>query len=143
MTNVGRIPALSIRQPWAQLIVSGIKDLEYRSWTTDYRGPIFIHAAGTVDPDAEDIALETLDMSAGRFRFLPRGAYIGMGMLDAVKRTPKAPDAYTFHLSHARRFTEPIVGRGHPGVYQVEEESWELLKKKAEMYVTQPLTGEQ
>ena len=123
-----QIPALSIRQPWAQLIVSGIKDLEHRSWTTDYRGPIFIHAAGTVDPDVEDIALETLDMSAAHFRSLPRGAYIGMAMLETVKQTPNAPNAYTFHLSHARRFTEPVGGRGLPRLYILGASACEGLK---------------
>ena len=37
--------ALSIRQPWAWLIVCGHKPLENRSWPTPYRGPLLIHAA--------------------------------------------------------------------------------------------------
>jgi ASCH domain len=37
--------ALSIRQPWAWLIVNGYKDVENRSWRTRYRGPILIHSA--------------------------------------------------------------------------------------------------
>jgi hypothetical protein len=41
--------ALSIRQPWADLIVRGIKTLELRSWTVNYRGPLAIHASQTVD----------------------------------------------------------------------------------------------
>jgi hypothetical protein len=36
--------ALSIRQPWAWLIVAGHKDIENRSWATNYRGPLLIHA---------------------------------------------------------------------------------------------------
>lgn len=42
--------ALSVRQPWAYLIVQGIKEEEYRSWSTDYRGPLLIHAGKSVDP---------------------------------------------------------------------------------------------
>jgi hypothetical protein len=37
--------ALSIRQPWAWLIVAGFKDIENRTWATNYRGPIYIHAS--------------------------------------------------------------------------------------------------
>jgi hypothetical protein len=37
--------ALSIRQPWAWLIVNGYKDIENRNWRTKYRGPVLIHAA--------------------------------------------------------------------------------------------------
>ncbi len=36
--------ALSIRQPWAWLIVNGYKDVENRSWATRHRGPLLIHA---------------------------------------------------------------------------------------------------
>jgi hypothetical protein len=37
--------ALSVRQPWAGLIVAGHKDIENRTWRTSYRGPLLIHAA--------------------------------------------------------------------------------------------------
>jgi ASCH domain-containing protein len=36
--------ALSIKQPWASLIIHGFKDVENRSWSTTYRGPLLIHA---------------------------------------------------------------------------------------------------
>jgi hypothetical protein len=37
--------ALTIRQPWAWLIVNGYKDIENRCWSTNFREEIFIHAA--------------------------------------------------------------------------------------------------
>lgn len=36
--------ALTIRQPWASLIAHGVKTIETRSWSTEYRGPLAIHA---------------------------------------------------------------------------------------------------
>lgn len=39
--------ALSIRQPYAWLIVNGLKDVENRTWRTGYRGPVLIHAGKT------------------------------------------------------------------------------------------------
>ncbi len=36
---------LTIWQPWAQLIALGVKTIETRSWSTDYRGSLAIHAA--------------------------------------------------------------------------------------------------
>lgn len=36
---------LSVRNPWASLIVIGLKGIENRSWTTHYRGRIAIHAS--------------------------------------------------------------------------------------------------
>lgn len=43
--------ALSIRQPWAWLIVSGYKTLENRGWTTTYKGPLLIHASKSMTKD--------------------------------------------------------------------------------------------
>lgn len=39
--------ALSVRQPWASAIAWGEKSVEHRSWSTDYRGPLLIHASGS------------------------------------------------------------------------------------------------
>lgn len=76
--------ALTIKQPWASLIVHGIKDIENRTWRTNFRGRVLIHAAGShgrkfsVDlTDAQmkaafgTIAKETM------FGHLPFGAIIG------------------------------------------------------------------
>ncbi len=43
--------ALSIRQPWASLIVEGFKDIENRGWRTTRRGRFFVHASKTLDRD--------------------------------------------------------------------------------------------
>jgi activating signal cointegrator 1 len=37
--------ALTLTQPWATLVAIGAKKIETRSWRTDYRGPLAIHAA--------------------------------------------------------------------------------------------------
>lgn len=34
--------ALSVKNPWAELIASGRKRIELRTWTTSYRGPVII-----------------------------------------------------------------------------------------------------
>lgn len=41
--------ALSIRQPWAWLIVNGYKDIENRSWSTELRGKVMVHAGKSID----------------------------------------------------------------------------------------------
>ena len=46
--------ALSIRQPWAWLIVNGHKDIENRSWRTKYRGPFLVHAGLKVEKEVYD-----------------------------------------------------------------------------------------
>lgn len=37
--------ALSIRQPWAWLILHGGKDIENRDWQTKFRGRVLVHAS--------------------------------------------------------------------------------------------------
>lgn len=37
--------AVTIKQPYAYLIASGIKDIENRTWKTHFRGRIYIHAS--------------------------------------------------------------------------------------------------
>lgn len=49
-----KMRVLSIKQPWASLIVHGKKDIENRSWWTSYRGPVLIHAGKKPD-DVSDI----------------------------------------------------------------------------------------
>lgn len=36
---------ISVRQPWAWLIIFKLKDIENRTWATKFRGRILIHAA--------------------------------------------------------------------------------------------------
>jgi hypothetical protein len=45
---------LTVRQPWASLIVAGLKDVENRPWNTKYRGRLGIHAAIRFNQDAID-----------------------------------------------------------------------------------------
>lgn len=46
------ITVLSVRQPWAWLLCEGLKDVENRSWKTNYRGTLYIHAGKSFDLDA-------------------------------------------------------------------------------------------
>lgn len=43
---------ITLKQPWATLVSSGIKKYEFRSWKTNYRGKILIHAGKGVDKNA-------------------------------------------------------------------------------------------
>lgn len=44
---------LSVQNPWSDLICRGIKDVENRSWPTDYRGKLYIHSSGRPMESAE------------------------------------------------------------------------------------------
>jgi hypothetical protein len=87
--------AITIRQPWAQLIAAGLKTIETRSWPTKYRGPLAIHAGLRPHPfeDALHRLLESKRMSpfeatilAGTTdtRLVPRGAVVATATLTDV-----------------------------------------------------------
>lgn len=58
------LAVLSMHQPWASLLVYGLKRIEGRAWPTDYNGRLWIHATST-KPTAQDIeVLPAMDSSA-------------------------------------------------------------------------------
>ena len=46
--------ALSIKEPWATLIIEEYKKYEFRSWKTNYRGKILIHASKELEKDSKE-----------------------------------------------------------------------------------------
>lgn len=46
------LKALSIRQPWAEALLKGVKSMEIRVWKSKYRGNLLIHASKTYADDA-------------------------------------------------------------------------------------------
>ena len=41
--------AISIKQPWTELILDGSKSIEVRTWPTHYRGRLWLHAGLTIE----------------------------------------------------------------------------------------------
>jgi len=63
--------AISIRQPWASLILKCRKDIENRNWPTKFRGRVLIHAAkGMTRTEHED----AIDFAVHAIRADPRNA---------------------------------------------------------------------
>ncbi len=44
--------AITIKQPFASLIAAGLKEYEFRTWKTSYRGEVLIHAGKGIDKKA-------------------------------------------------------------------------------------------
>lgn len=52
------IPAITLHRPWAELVLLGGKDVENRTWTTSYRGSLYIHAGKAWDSRAHRVAVQ-------------------------------------------------------------------------------------
>lgn len=117
---------LSIRQPWAWLILNAGKDVENRDWHTPVRGRILIHAGKGMTRDeyegADDLlAVIRHDIELPPFEALERGGVVGEAeIVDCVSESdsPWFFGAYGFVLRNAR----PLVfmpWRGQLGFFDV------------------------
>ncbi len=68
--------ALSLKQPFAELVVEGKKKVELRNWNTKFRGEFFIHASKNSDKES---------MKRFGFTTLPLGFLVGKVKLVDVK----------------------------------------------------------
>lgn len=119
--------ALSIRQPWAWLIVNGHKDVENRDWPTSYLGAVLIHASKTRDLEGYGQALqicELLGITLPPLDDLPKGGIVGEATLhDCVTEcdSPWFVGEHGFLLRDARPL--PFVPfRGRLGFFNVKTE---------------------
>lgn len=147
--GAGKIPCLSLWQPWASLIALGEKKIETRSWSTSYRGPIAIHAAKTKrgfediswkDPDG---IIEIDEPFASAFERhgilslsdLPLGAVLCVADLMLCEPTEDilphiSEQEYQFGnyergrfgwmLQDVRALPEPVPMRGQQGLWSVD-----------------------
>ncbi len=111
--------ALSVRQPWAWLIIHGFKDIENRTWKTNYRGPILIHASKTF----EGAGMVEQIMKVPLPEVFSRGGIIGMvDLVDCVTESGSRWFAgpYGWVLRNARPLPFRAI-RGRLGLFEVEE----------------------
>lgn len=81
------LPALSLKQPWAWLVVSGHKDIENRSWKTTYRGSLLIQASSSSPAVTHEYIYEHYEVRVPDE--LKLGGIIGLvDVVDCVKRHP-------------------------------------------------------
>lgn len=104
---------ISVWQPWADLIVHGLKDIENREWPTEHRGPILIHAG---ERFVEDHGLDSRRLRGGDREIVEAsrerlGRIVGVAAITdcvTIHPSPWFFGPYGFVLSEARRFCVPI-----------------------------------
>jgi hypothetical protein len=124
------VKALSIRQPWIELILQGRKRLEIRSWQTNHRGEIFLHSAYNLDRPAMKLypvpqpqtsaivgTVELVDVEElNEKRWRERAEF-------HLSKWSWDPDRcrYGFWLRGAQRLREPRPCMGKSFLWEVEE----------------------
>lgn len=126
--------ALTIKQPWASLIMECGKDVENRSWSTSFRGRVAIHSSKKPDPREWIDAVE-LARHAGVVvpKDPPNGCVLRtVEIYDCVKSSdsPWFMGEYGFLLREPRILTTPIHCKGELGFWQLPDEIAEQISKE-------------
>lgn len=119
--------ALSIRTPWAWMITHAGKDIENRTWRTDYRGPLLIHTGKKPESDLVFQWIRFKGFDLPEKESLPLGGIVGV--CDLVDCLPKKSrddgwqqaNCFGFKLANARPL--PFTAcKGALGLFEVEYE---------------------
>jgi hypothetical protein len=107
--------ALTIRQPWAWLIISGHKDIENRTWKTNYRGPLLIHAASSFASMSFEEIEDKFRVKLPPRDAMRRGGIVGIcNLVDCVTKHRskwfEGPYGFVLENAKSRRF-QPMNGR--------------------------------
>ena len=117
--------ALSLQQPWAELIASGRKTIETRTWNTKFKGEFYIHASKTINLKAAKKL---------KVKNFVTGALIGKARLVDVKKYKNSKDfqkdnkkhlalakykPYGYILKNAKRI-KPIKYKGALNFFDVQ-----------------------
>lgn len=132
--------ALSIRQPWASLVAHGIKKFETRSWRTDHRGWLAIHASKAFDHNVcytEPIQGVLIRLGITKADDLSLGAILAFAYLEDIVPTEEVivPDRerglgdfsagrYAWRFDEVIRLPEPQPAKGALRLWE-----WEITDR--------------
>lgn len=133
------IKALSLSRPWTTLILAGHKNIENRTWSTKYLGPLIIHGAQSWDGDnaaalavsiltgTQLAGIPPLDYDAGNDH--PLG-YLGVvDLIRVCNGECFSCGPWAFKGCHHWKFTDPrpfpapIPGAGRLGLFVPSDEA--------------------
>lgn len=110
---------LTIKNPWAHLICANIKDIENRTWKTNFRGKVLIHTSAKTAGSAKELLTpEQFEIARlkteGKFLILHPSAIIGsVEIVDCVpdsKSIWAEPCGWHWVLKNPVLFDKPILG---------------------------------
>lgn len=141
--------AFSLYQPWASLVVCGAKKYETRSWSTDYRGLLAIHAGLYFPLGSQLLALgepfySHLKQGGYDASLLPTGVFVGVvELVDVFKTEDIYPSLsedelafgdyrmgrYAWKLENPKKLHVPIKSRGWQRLWNINDDIWEYISR--------------
>ena len=125
---------LTVKQPWAYLICSGIKDIEDRTWPTKFRGRVLIHASAKpanepymILNDEQHKAIEESGKEVDFLQSYTNGSQIigSVEIVDCVRSHSSIwaeKDVYNWVLANPILFEKPIINiKGKLGLWNYDK----------------------
>ena len=134
---------LSIREPFASLIASGDKKIETRSFKTNYRGDLFIHASGKkIDKSIVDNTFINNMIKDRKMQFgkiicrvkLVDCVYMDQEFINSIKDTKEyqlvlyKEGRYAWILDNVE-LIEPIIAKGRLNIWNYQGD-YKIINKK-------------
>lgn len=125
---------LTIKEPWATLIIDGYKKYEFRSWKTNYRGKILIHAGMSLEKDMLK-RFEEYDLKCSKGEIIGEAELTDCILVDKefndelIKINPVVyaksnhVQKYAWKLENVIKYPNPIPIKGKLGLWNYDKEN--------------------
>ena len=123
---------LTIKEPWASLIIIGYKKYEFRSWKTNYRGKILIHAGMTLEKE-ELKKFKEYNIECSKGAIIGEAEITDCILVDKkfndklseidylVYKKDKYISKYAWKLENIKKYDTPIYIKGKLGLWNYEK----------------------
>ena len=122
---------LTIREPWASLIINDYKKYEFRSWKTNYRGKILIHTSQNIEKEMlsrfKDYNLNCIGGSIIGEAELTDCILVDENFNQNLRKIDNIVygrsnhvEKYAWKLENVKKYDEPIPMKGKLGLWNIE-----------------------
>lgn len=123
---------LSIREPWASLIINEYKKYEFRSWKTNYRGKILIHTSMNIDKEVLN-RFKNYNIECVTGAIIGEADLVDCILVDnsfnkelrnidpIVYGRSNHVENYAWKLENIVKYDQPIYCKGHLGLWNYDK----------------------
>ena len=142
--------ALTIREPWASLIVSTNKKFETRDWKRNYRGVLAIHSGKQSVPVEDyplgleeildDLEITQNDLNNNKQKIIAIATLKEIHLMTDKFINEQTelerltgfwePGLYAWELTDIKPITQPIPARGMPGLWTVPDDIYVQIQQQ-------------
>ena len=127
-----QMKVLTIKNPWATLIDDGYKKYEFRSWKTNYRGKILIHAGLSLEKDML-LRFKNYNLDCINGAIIGEADLVGCILVNEefnnklkyidpiVYGKSNHTETYAWKLENVKKYDKPIYVKGKLGLWNYEE----------------------